>query len=106
MQNNFDLKKYLIENKLTKLSEETENNEWEVEAPSAWGRREPKDAVEFYNNVKPGQKVRYVGKDKNGFKHGEDYEVDHVKSNPSFQKVVVLKNGGRKLIVKGTNSIQ
>lgn len=104
MQNNFDLKKYLIENKLTKLSEE--EDDWTVSAPTEWGKREPKDAITFYNTVKPGQKVRYAGKDKNGFKHGEYYEVDHVKSTPSFQKIVVLKNGGKKLIVKGTNSIQ
>ena len=88
---------------LTKLSKE---DDWDVSAPTEWGKREPKDAIEFYNSIKPGQKVRYAGKDKNGFKHGEYYEVDHVKSTPSFQKIVVLKNGGRKLIVKGTNSIQ
>jgi hypothetical protein len=102
---NFDLKKFLIENKLTRLSEE--ENEWDLgNISTEWGKREPEDAIEFYNTVKPGQKVRYAGKDKNGFKHGEYYEVDHVKSGPSFQKVVVLKNGGKKLIVKGTNSIQ
>jgi len=103
---NFDLKKFLIENKLTKLSEETEDNDWEIDASTDWGKREPEDAIEFYNSIKPGQKVRYAGKDKNGFKHGEYYEVDHVKSSPTFQKIVVLKNGGRKLIVKGTRSIQ
>jgi hypothetical protein len=103
---NFDLKKFLIENKLTKLSEETEDNEWEFTAGLEWGKREPEDAIEFYNSIKPGQKVRYAGKDKNGFKHGEYYEVDQVKLSPSSQKIVVLKNGGRKLIVKGTRSIQ
>ena len=37
---NFDLKKFLIENKLTKLSEETEED-FTVDAPKEWDRKTP-----------------------------------------------------------------
>jgi hypothetical protein len=67
---------------------------------------ESKRDYPFYNTVKRGDKVKYVGPEKNGFKKGETYEVDHVKSSSTFQKTVVLKDGKRKIIVKGTNSIQ
>ena len=38
MENTFDIKRFLIENKLTRLSED--NSEWEVEAPKEWGRKD------------------------------------------------------------------
>lgn len=58
-----------------------------------------------YDTVKPGEMVTYNGPDKNGFKKGGKYKVDHIKSSSTFQRTIVLRDGGRKLIVKGTNSI-
>ena len=36
MENNFDLKKYLIENKLTRLSENDENDEFNITVGNNW----------------------------------------------------------------------
>jgi len=38
MENNFDIKKFLIENKLTRLSEQEE--EWDFEAGEEWNKRD------------------------------------------------------------------
>jgi hypothetical protein len=64
-----------------------------------------KEQIKFYNTVKPGDTVKYNGKDKNSFIKGTDYKVDHVKSDSLFTKTVVIKNGKLRLIVRGTNSI-
>ena len=41
MENNFDIKKFLIENKLTRLSEQ--DNEWDFEAGPEWNVTELSD---------------------------------------------------------------
>jgi hypothetical protein len=68
--------------------------------------RDNKEIISFYKSVKPGDSVRYVGPEKNGFKPGEIYQVYTVKSNEYFEKTVILKNNSKKIIVKGHASIE
>lgn len=65
-----------------------------------------KDQIKFYKLIKPGDEVIYNSKDKNGFKKGQKYTVDNVKSNASFQHTVVLKDGNKKLIINATNGVK
>ena len=61
---NFDLKQYLAEGRL-----------YEEEKPTYHSFRTPgrdnKEIISFYKSVKPGDSVKYVGPEKDGFKRGE-----------------------------------
>lgn len=61
--------------------------------------------------LKVRDKVKYLGKDTNGFKKGEEYEVSRVESNSTFQPTITIKNNdGKKLrtsnLSKSSNSIK
>jgi hypothetical protein len=48
--------------------------------------------------LKMGDKVKYLGKDTNGFVNGEQYEVSRTESNSTFQPTITIKNkDGKKL---------
>ena len=48
--------------------------------------------------LKIGDKVKYLGKDKNGFMSGEEYEVSRTESSSTFQPTITIKNNsGKKL---------
>jgi predicted RNA-binding protein Jag len=50
------------------------------------------------NQLKPDEKVVYLGKDKNGFKNGEVYKVSRRESSSTFQPIITIKNDkGQKL---------
>ncbi len=68
--------------------------------------RNPKEETKFYNSLKPGDSVKYYGPEKNGFKRGDTYKVDNVKSSSTFDRTVVITNGSKKLIVKGHGSVK
>jgi hypothetical protein len=60
----------------------------------------------FYNSLKVGDKAIYDGPEKNGFQKGDEVEVATYRSGPTFQKVLTVKKGNKKLIVKGHNSLK
>jgi hypothetical protein len=48
--------------------------------------------------LKVGDKVKYLGKDQNGFTSGEQYEVSRKESSSTFQPTITIKNNdGKKL---------
>jgi hypothetical protein len=48
--------------------------------------------------LKIGDKVKYLGKDTNGFVKGEQYEVSRKESSSTFQPTITIKNkDGKKL---------
>jgi len=59
---------------------------------------EAKLTIPELNQLKLGEKVKYLGKDKNGFKNGEEYEVSRKESSSTFQPTITIKNDkGQKL---------
>jgi hypothetical protein len=84
----------------------TVRREVEEKAKSMNENRNPAMETKFYNSLKPGQSVKYTGPEKNGFKKGETYKVDNVKSSSTFEKTVVITDGSKKLIVKGHGSVR
>lgn len=59
---------------------------------------EAKLTIPELNQLKIGEKVKYLGKDKNGFKNGEEYEVSRRESSSTFQPTITIKNDkGQKL---------
>ena len=58
------------------------------------------------SQLKPGDKVKYLGKDKNGFKNGEKYEVSRKESSSTFQPTITIKNDkGQKLRTSNLSKI-
>lgn len=62
--------------------------------------KEAKKQTNFYNSLKVGDKVIYNTKEKNGFKKGDEVEVDSIKSGSTFDSVITVKKGNKKAIVK------
>lgn len=93
---NFDYKKYLREGKLRE-------DYHSLRTPG----RSNKEIISFYRSVKPGDKVKYVGPEKNSFKPGETYEVGSLRDEFEGKgRIVILKNNGKKIRVKGQSSIE
>ena len=90
---NFDLKKYLAENKLTTNSKLLEDT------------RDVKEKVSFFRNIKPGDKLTYLGKDKNGFTKGDIVVVDSITRNSVFDRILTIKKGGKKLRVSTQSTV-
>jgi hypothetical protein len=56
--------------------------------------------------LKIGDKVKYLGKDTNGFINGEQYEVSRKESNSTFQPTITIKNNdGKKLRTSNLSKI-
>ena len=59
---------------------------------------EAKLTIQQLAKLKPGSKVTYLGKDVDGFKNGEQYEVSRVESSSTLQPTITVKNNdGKKL---------
>lgn len=63
------------------------------------------DKIEFWRNIKVGDKVKYHGKPKNGFKTGGTYEVDNFTKSSTMDKKITIKNGGKKLTIDATRQL-
>ena len=59
---------------------------------------EAKLTIRELAKLKPGSKVTYLGKDVDGFKNGEQYEVSRAESSSTLQPTITIKNNdGKKL---------
>ena len=67
--------------------------------------RSTEEKIEFFRNLKPGDKVTYLGPDKNGFTKGDIVKVLTYISNSTFQKTFTLEKNGKKLRVKSQSSV-
>ena len=67
--------------------------------------RSTEEKDEFFRNLKPGDKVTYLGPDKNGFTKGDIVKVLTYISNSTFEKTFTLEKNGKKLRVKSQSSV-
>lgn len=93
-----EFRKLIREEVRTVLNEKRRVRTFESFIKEASASSEVKLTIPQLGQLKVGDKVTYLGKDVDGFKSGEEYEVSRKESSSTFQPTITIKNiDGKKL---------